>query len=202
MFFFVRKRWDSNPRYAFTYDGFQDRCLQPLSHASGNNVIIVYIFCNIMTCKLFISVYTLAMKYLGIDYGIKKIGIAVSDSNGTIAFPKKIIPHSKDLVQDILDITEDEGIDIVVVGKSLDPWGSENLLQRKIDLFVKKLSYDFDGEVILQDERFSSVAVREHLYKKGNIANEKWTQKDNQRKRDNVDAGAAAIILQRYLDKQ
>ena len=41
------------------------------------------------------------MKYLGIDYGTKKIGIAVSDREGRIAFPKKIIPNSKDIIQDI-----------------------------------------------------------------------------------------------------
>lgn len=142
------------------------------------------------------------MKYLGIDYGTKKVGIALSDLRGNIAFPKKIIKNSHNLVQKILDIIYDEEIDIVVVGKSLDPWGYTNQIQKEIDIFIKKLSYDFDGKVIEQDERGSSIYAKSHLYGKGNIANEKWTGKHNQKKRAEVDAGAAAVILQRYLDKK
>lgn len=142
------------------------------------------------------------MKYLGIDYGTKKIGIAISDPMGKIAFPKKIIPNSKDVIQDILDIVEYEQVEKIIIGKSLDPWGSENLVQRKIDEFIKKLSYHFDGEIIEQDERGSSLAAKSFLYGKGNIENEKWTARSNQKKRDQVDAGAAAIILQRYLDRK
>ena len=57
------------------------------------------------------------------------------------------------------------------------------------------------GKINLQDERMSSVAARSHLYGKGNVANEQWTERGNKKRRDAVDAGAAAIILQRYLDK-
>lgn len=143
------------------------------------------------------------MKYLGIDYGSKKVGVAVSDVFGKIAFPKKIIPNSQGLVQDILDIIHDEDVEKIVIGKSLDPWGSENLLQRSIDSFVKKLSCELDDIAIIeQDERGSSLAAKSFLYGKGNIENEKWTGRQNQKKRDHVDAGAAAIILQRYLDSQ
>lgn len=143
------------------------------------------------------------MKYLGIDYGTKKIGLAISDQNGKIAFPKSVIPNSKNVVQDILDIISCEGVESIVVGKSLDPWGSENLVQRKIDSFTKELSSHLDGiEIIEQDERGSSLAATAHLYGKGNIANKKWTSRDNEKKRQDEDAGAAAIILQRYLDKK
>ena len=144
------------------------------------------------------------MKHLGIDFGTKRIGLAVSDLKGSIAFPKKIITNSRNVVDDILDIVEHEGIQSIVVGKSLDPWGSENLVQKEIDFFVKKLSHGLEEgiEIIQQDERGSSVAARSHLYGKGNIANKRWTSTENNRKRQAVDAGAAAIILQRYLDKK
>lgn len=142
------------------------------------------------------------MKHLGIDYGSKKIGLAVSDALGNIAFPKKIIPHSQDLVQDILDIIEYESIEKIVIGKSLDPWGSENLIQKGIDTFIKKLSFELDDiEIVQQDERGSSIAAKSFLYGKGNIENDHWTGRQNSKKRQAVDAGAAAIILQRYLDK-
>ena len=142
------------------------------------------------------------MKYLGVDYGTKRIGLAISNNEGTLAFPNKTLENSQDLVQDLLDIIEYEAIEKIIVGKSLDPWGSENLIQRDIDSFIRKLSYDFDGEVIQQDERGSSIAAASHLYGKGNIANEKWTGKANDQKRAHNDANAAAVILQRYLDKQ
>lgn len=144
------------------------------------------------------------MKHLGIDYGTKRIGLAISDQNGTIAFPKSVIQNSQDIIQDILDIIEYENIDRVIVGKSLDPWGSENLVQREIEFFIKKLSYDIeDGiQIIQQDERGSSIAAASHLYTKGNIANEKWTGKSNAKKREHNDANAAAVILQRYLDRK
>lgn len=143
------------------------------------------------------------MKHLGIDYGTKRIGLAMSNNEGTIAFPKETIPNSQDIIQDIVDMVEYESIEKIVIGKSLDPWGSENLIQREIDSFIKKLSYNLeDGiEIINQDERGSSVAAASHLYGKGNIANEKWTGKNNQKKREHNDANAAVIILQRYLDR-
>jgi len=142
------------------------------------------------------------MKYLGIDYGTKRIGLAVSNNEGTLAFPKETITNSQDLVQDILDIIEYESIERIVIGKSLDPWGSENLVQREIDSFIKKLSYDLNNiEILQQDERGSSVSAASHLYNKGNIANEKWTGRRNKKKREHNDAHAAVVILQRYLDR-
>lgn len=143
------------------------------------------------------------MKHLGIDYGTKRIGLAISDNNGSLAFPKETIHNSKDIIQDILDIIEYEHIEKIVIGKSLDQWGSENILQREVERFIKKLSYDLDTiEIVEQDERGSSIAAASHLYGKGNIANEKWTGKSNAKKREHNDANAAAVILQRYLDKQ
>lgn len=143
------------------------------------------------------------MKYLGIDYGTKRIGLAISNPTGTLAFPYKVIDNSQDIIQDILDVLNYESIEKIVIGESLDPWGSENLLQRSIDSFIKKLRYDLDDiEIVQQDERGSSIAAAAHLYGKGNIANEKWTGKQNKKKREHNDANAATVILQRYLDKK
>ena len=142
------------------------------------------------------------MKHLGIDYGTKRIGLALSNKEGTLAFPKDIILNSHDIVQDIIDIVEYESIEKIVIGKSLDAWGYTNQVQRQIENFIKKLSYDIDNvEIVEQDERGSSIAAASHLYGKGNIANEKWTGKNNAKKREHNDANAATVILQRYLDK-
>lgn len=140
------------------------------------------------------------MKHLGIDYGTKKVGIAVSDEGGTIAFPKMILQNTPNLCSEISKYISDESIQKVVVGKSLDSQGEDNQVQQHITRFIKQLKDATDIEIIEQDERGSSIAARSHLYGKGNIANVRWTGKDNEKKRQNVDAGAAAIILQRYLD--
>ncbi|MFT7328149.1 MAG: putative Holliday junction resolvase [Crocinitomicaceae bacterium] len=143
------------------------------------------------------------MKYLGIDYGTKRIGLALSNEEGTLAFPKDTILNSQDIIQDILDIIAYENVEKIVIGKSLDAWGNTNQIQRAIEKFIEKLTYDLDDiEIIEQDERGSSVAAASHLYGKGNIANNRWTEKNNKKKREHNDANAAVIILQRYLDRK
>lgn len=142
------------------------------------------------------------MKYLGIDYGTKKIGIAVSDERGTLAFPYSIITYSPNLVLEISTLIEREQIGTVVVGKSHNMDGQENSLQQKINSFVEQLAEKTSVPIVLEQEWMSSVAARSHFYSKGNIANPKWTGKQNQKKRSSIDDSAAAVILQRYLDKQ
>jgi putative Holliday junction resolvase len=141
------------------------------------------------------------MKYLGIDYGTKKIGLAVSDIFGNIAFPKDIIKNDDNSIDILMDIIRSENIEKIVVGKSLKMDGTENILQRDIEKFIKKISHLFDGDIVEQDERLSSFSARNHLYGKENSEKRRWTGRDNKKRRDPVDAGAAAIILQRYLDR-
>jgi len=141
------------------------------------------------------------MKHLGIDYGTKKIGIAISDRGGSLAFPKMIIPSNKQSIETIINYIQTEEIQKVVVGYSRAYDGSDNLLQKDIDLFVGVLSKRIpETPIVFQDERGSSIAARSHLYSKGNIANERWSSKDNEKKRSAIDAQAAAVILQRYFD--
>jgi putative Holliday junction resolvase len=141
------------------------------------------------------------MKYLGIDYGTKRIGLAISDDNGVLAFPKSIIENTPESIKNILTIVKNENIQALIIGKSLDAQGFENKVQKNIDAFVKKLSIASSIEIIEQDERGSSIAAASHLYTKSNIANEKWTGKLNAQKREHNDAYAATIILQRFLDR-
>ncbi len=143
------------------------------------------------------------MKYLGIDYGTKKIGLAKSDERGVIAFPFFVLAQGKGIVEKIAELIEQEGVEGLVVGKSLMQSGQENTLQREIERFAEDLRKRFPELIIsFQDERFSSANARSFLYGKGNIENERWTGALNEDKKKPIDAGAAAIILQRYLDKQ
>mgnify|MGYP001615385071 CR=1 FL=1 len=124
------------------------------------------------------------MKYLGIDYGDKRVGIAVSDEEGKLAFPYKVIGNSDKLVREILEILDKEKAETVVVGESLDFAGKPNEVMKNIKVFVEKLKAENKTKVVYEPEFLTSVQA------------ERITGKN-----DMHDASAAAIILQSFLDK-
>jgi putative Holliday junction resolvase len=135
------------------------------------------------------------MKYLGIDVGTKYIGLATSDEGGSLAFPASVVT-SADAKQAILAIIADQGIEAVVVGYSLDQAGKENAVAEKARRFIEGLSIGLP--VHWQDERFSSLEASRHLFDNRPIANPRRKEKNTGRD----DHAAAALILQRFLDKQ
>lgn len=143
------------------------------------------------------------MKYLGIDYGTKKIGIAISDDNGKIAFPYMIIPTTEKYLK-IEEIIKKEKIAEVVIGKSLDLKGQQNKVQEEINNFSAILGMQYGIPVHMVPEFFSSSEAR-HLkindrQREKPVANPRRGEKKTSAKNENVDAKAAAIILQRHLD--
>lgn len=142
------------------------------------------------------------MKYLGIDYGTKKIGLAVSDDRGTLAFPHSIIKNTKKIVSVVVSLVQQESIHAIVVGESTDLAGNDNVVMKDIAQFVEKLKKETNIPIHLEKEWMSSVAARAPMYSKGNIANESWSGKSNTQKKAAIDDKAAAVILQRYLDRK
>lgn len=142
------------------------------------------------------------MKYLGIDYGTKRIGIAVSDERGSIAFAHSVLPNDESTLPSILNLIHTESIAGVVIGESLHLDGSANVLMKKITALKESLGRETDVPLFLEKEWMSSVAARAHMYGKGNIANEQWTGSANAKKKSAIDDHAAAVILQRFLDKK
>jgi len=136
------------------------------------------------------------MKYLGIDYGTKRIGIAVSDESGMMAFPRGILSGGKSALEKILDTVREERIDEIVVGKSMDQKGNRNAIMDDIDVFVEQIHNLTGLPVHTHDERFSSHMARSFDFTKNDMV-------ANPRKHDRVehiDDRAAAVMLQRYLD--
>ncbi len=141
--------------------------------------------------------YTRPMKYLGIDYGSKRIGVAISDESGEFAFPKEIVASGAKALGEIVNLVVNENVGKIVVGNSLDQSGERNFIMEDIDAFVEEL-YKLTGvPVALADERFSSSAVKAFDWRKP-IADKRGSPKSQ----DPIDDRAAAIMLQRYLDKQ
>ncbi len=124
------------------------------------------------------------MKYLGIDYGTKRIGIAVSDEGGSFAFPKVVVDAAQ-VVETVTTLCKDEGISTIVIGESVASNGETNDLMKAVNTFKTKLAVATGLPIFFEREDYSSVEAHRYQTKAGSR-----------------DDSAAAIILQRYLDKR
>lgn len=124
------------------------------------------------------------MRYLGIDYGTKRVGVAVSDESGTIAFPFAILDNSVKVVSDIKTICAKEYIGTIVVGESMNYKGQPNPVMAEIEQLIAGLREATSIPVVREREFLSTQQAR-------------FFQPEKER----VDDSAAAIILQSYLDK-
>ncbi len=136
------------------------------------------------------------MKYLALDIGDTRIGVAKSDPLGMIASPLEVIDRKKvKAIFRIKDICREENCKIIVVGipKSLD--GSEKRQAEKTREFMKKLEAKIEGLTFIEvDERFTTVSAHNMLTT--------MTNKNQKEQRKVVDKVAATIILQSFLDRK
>jgi putative Holliday junction resolvase len=137
------------------------------------------------------------MKHIGIDYGTKRVGIAISDDGGSFAFPYKIIPNDMALVDTVHNICGEEEVAAIVLGESSDLSGKPNKVMGSIEEFKRNLEAELDLPVYLQKEFMTTVEARGRAGKEQNDARKVAKGEAKQ-----ADASAAALILQRYLDKR
>lgn len=123
------------------------------------------------------------MKLLGIDYGKKRIGLATATRESDMAFPLRTVPGGRDAVGRIAAIAREEGANAIVIGESTDFSGKDNLIMRDIRAFAETLGARAEMPVHYQKEFLSSAQA----------AREQGADAD-------IDASAAAIILQAYID--
>jgi putative Holliday junction resolvase len=137
------------------------------------------------------------MKYLGIDYGEKRVGIALSDDGGSFAFPHTILKNSLNLITEISELSKKEGISAIVLGESHDLSGKPNKIMGSIEEFKRNLEAETELPVYFQKEFMTTVEARGREGKEVNNA-----RKVSKGQQAAADASAAALILQRYLDKK
>ena len=131
-------------------------------------------------------------KYLGIDFGIKKSGVSISDSNKLISFPLETI-ETKNLLDYIRQISIDENIEIVVIGKPLKLNNEIHDLEEEILKFIKSLkNYLPNIQVERIDERFTSKISKQIIIESG-------IGKKNRRDKLIIDKISASLILESYL---
>jgi len=141
------------------------------------------------------------MRILGIDYGTKRIGLAISDEKGILAFPKEIILNNLSGFDRLRGIIKTEDISDIVVGESVDFSGKLNVLSARIEVFILELKDKFGLPIHKQKEFLTSVEARKSGSNKKSLSQSQSHSKLKDKKRGRVDASAAALILQRYLDK-
>ncbi|MFH1200952.1 MAG: Holliday junction resolvase RuvX [bacterium] len=141
------------------------------------------------------------MRFLGIDYGTKRIGVAVSDEKHTLAFPKEIILNDLHTFKKISDLIKKEKVGEIVVGESVDFSGRLNVLSGRIEVFILELKERFKLPVHKQKEFLTSVEAKRSPNGKKDLSRTQAHSKLKQIKSGHIDASAAALILQRYLDK-
>ena len=131
-------------------------------------------------------------KYLGIDFGIKKSGVSISDSNKLISFPLETI-ETKNLLEYIIQLSIDENIEIVVIGKPLKLNNEIHDLEEEIFKFIKSLKIKLPNiQIERVDERFTSEISKQIILKSG-------VSKKNRRDKLIIDKISASLILESYL---
>ncbi len=134
-------------------------------------------------------------RYLGIDLGEKRVGIAVSDPGGIIAQPVKTVPFQsgKQLLREIDNLVKEYEIEKIVIGLPLTMKGTDSEKTREVREFAEVLSRTVSVPVHFMDERLTTVQAHSTMHQIG---------KKPSRHRERVDQLAAQLILQTFLDQE
>ena len=127
------------------------------------------------------------MRYLGIDYGGKRIGLAISDEEGKMAFPHGLILNrgARPAIKEITSLVRKEKIAKIIIGLPVGLSGQETAQTKSTRAFLKKLKHKIDLPVDGENEMLTTRMVEREGINKGHM-----------------DEAAAALILQSYLDRQ
>ena len=125
------------------------------------------------------------MRKMGIDYGHKKVGIALSDEGGLMAFPHDVFPNDKELLAKIKALVTEKSVGDIVIGHSLDKSGVANKIHIAVEDFIQDLTLELGLPVHLEPEQYTT---QQAIRFQGRSAK--------------TDASAAAIILDSFITRQ
>ena len=133
-------------------------------------------------------------RIVSIDYGTKRVGLAVTDPLQIIATKLDVV-HSKDVINFLVSYNKTEKIELFVVGHAKTIKNTDSDSMKHIIPFVKKLKKEFpDKKVVMIDERFTSVIAQRAMIDGG-------MKKKKRQIKSNVDIISATLILQSYLNQ-
>lgn len=125
------------------------------------------------------------MRYIGIDYGKKRVGIALSDEGNSFALPKVVLENGPDLVSEIKKLCDEHKVTDIIIGDSKNFKGEPNAIMADINTFKATLEGELKLPIHMEPE-FLTSAEAERI----------------QGKNESHDASAAALILKSFLDKK
>lgn len=124
------------------------------------------------------------MRFMGIDYGTKRVGIALSDVEGKVGFPHGVFANDSELLGKVAALAHEKGVEAFVVGESKNNSGKDNEVMARARQFTDVLGRMTHIPVFFESEQFTSQQVRKEMDHKGE-----------------VDAEAAAIILNSHIER-
>ena len=133
------------------------------------------------------------MRYLGIDFGTRKVGIALSDERGTMGFPHSIIPNTPALLGEVVTLIKKEGVEAVVIVKSENFAGEENPVATQARAFGDQIAEEVNVPVYYESETLTSAEARRQ--------HEPEAKSRAPRDTRDIDDSAAALILTSYLSR-
>ena len=130
---------------------------------------------------------------MGIDFGLARIGIALSDETKFLATPYETYKRKGEEIDinHLIEIITTKNVDEIVCGLPMNMAGEEQEIAQKTREFMLKLKEQTNIKIEFVDERLSSLMAEEML---------KETERDWKKRKEKLDAVAASIILQDYLD--
>jgi putative Holliday junction resolvase len=133
------------------------------------------------------------MRILALDHGTKRIGVAVSDETKTIALPLEYIPAEPfaEFLERLKVLLRDKEVDLILIGQPRNMDGSYGPAAQKVETFVAVLKTAITVPIKMWDERLTSTMANRVMIQ-ANVRRDK--------RKENVDKMAAAILLQSYLD--
>ncbi len=133
-------------------------------------------------------------RILALDYGAKRIGVALSDPLMTFAYPHSTIYNDTKIWKEISKLITEKNIIRIILGYPFREDGKLSSLGSDITKFKSELEKKYKMEVILWDERYTSSIASEMML-------ESTQKKSKRRDKGIIDRNAAAIILQEYLNE-
>lgn len=135
------------------------------------------------------------MKAMGIDFGLRRIGIAFSDETKFLASPYIVYTRKTESedIEFLINLINQHKVDEIICGLPLTMSGEEGEIAKKTREFMEKIITTSNLKCVFVDERLSSVLAEEYLAER---------EKDWRKRKQKLDAVSASIILQDYLDRR
>lgn len=134
-------------------------------------------------------------RILGIDYGTKRIGVAISDPLRIIAKGIAVISNTPAAISELEKLVREYKPEKIIIGMPLNLKGEKGLKAEEVEIFIKLIENEIQIEVVRFDERFTS-KIAQQTQRDMNV------KKKARQVKGTIDSMAAALILQGYLDAQ